>query len=88
MPFYEYHCKKCNENFECFQKISESPLTKKPDCAECDGTSIQRIVSLTSFSLKGSGWYKDGYTSSAKKESKAPAADKVEKKPEGKKKET
>jgi putative FmdB family regulatory protein len=76
MPTYEYRCEKCKKHFEIFQKISEAPLTK---CPECQG-QIKRLVSAASFTLKGGGWYKDGYASqgpassakkSAKKETKS-----------------
>jgi len=30
-------------------------------CPEC-GSKARRIMSQTSFTLKGGGWYKDGYT--------------------------
>lgn len=60
MPTYEYRCEKCKKHFEFFQKISDAPLTK---CPECAGT-IKRLVSAASFALKGGGWYKDGYASS------------------------
>lgn len=67
MPTYEYRCEKCKKEFELFQKISEPPLSKCPDC----GGKVTRLVSAASFSLKGGGWYKDGYaTSKEKKEEK------------------
>lgn len=65
MPIYEYHCAHCKKDFERFQKISEAPLLVCPDCGE----KVQRVVSQTAFTLKGSGWYKDGYSSSPKKSS-------------------
>ena len=60
MPTYEYRCGKCG-NFEYFQKITESALTT---CPHCDGTDLKRLLSLSSFQLKGSGWYKTDYASS------------------------
>lgn len=57
MPIYEYFCKTCKKNFEYLQKISDKPLSKCPDC----GKKIKRLISQTSFTLKGDGWYKDGY---------------------------
>lgn len=68
MPTYEYYCPKCDKKFEVFQKISEPPLSKCPDC----GQEVKRLVSATPFSLKGEGWYKDGYskTKKNKKENK------------------
>lgn len=74
MPIYEYQCESCSKEFERFQKVSDAPLETCPDCHG----KVKRIVSRTSFSLKGSGWYKDGYTST--KES-APKENSAEKKP-------
>jgi putative FmdB family regulatory protein len=66
MPIYEYRCRKCAHEFELFQKISDTPAKK---CPECGGT-VDRLVSSTSFSLKGHGWYKDGYSSKKPEEKK------------------
>lgn len=57
MPIYEYFCKGCNEKFERLQKMTESSNVKCPKC----GKLAERQMSLTSFSLKGAGWCKDGY---------------------------
>jgi putative FmdB family regulatory protein len=59
MPIYEYHCKTCDENFEVSQKMSDAPLT---DCPSCDG-QVEKLISQSSFVLKGSGWYKTDYAS-------------------------
>jgi len=48
--------------FERFQKISDAPTKECPEC----GGPVDRLVSQTSFTLKGAGWYKDGYSSSKK----------------------
>jgi len=63
MPLYELKCEKCNHIFEVIQKYDE-PL---PICEnkECDG-EIKKIVSKTSFALKGGGWFKDGYSTKKK----------------------
>ncbi|MBI4126349.1 MAG: zinc ribbon domain-containing protein [Deltaproteobacteria bacterium] len=60
MPMYEYECQKCHQSFEVLQKMSDEP---KAPCPACGGEG-KRLVSQTSFALKGSGWYKDGYASS------------------------
>jgi putative FmdB family regulatory protein len=59
MPIYEYKCKKCGNVSEYIQKFSDPLMT---DCNEC-GTpgSLERIMSLGSFHLKGSGWYLTDY---------------------------
>ena len=58
MPIYEYACPECGHEFETMQKVSEPRLT---DCPSCDGQKLKKKVSATSFTLKGSGWYKDHY---------------------------
>lgn len=63
MPIYEYQCSKCGKVHEIWQKISEDPLTK---CPECKG-KMERLISATAFALKGSGWYKTDYERKGKK---------------------
>jgi len=58
MPFYEYHCNSCNKDFEVQKKITEPPET---DCIYCGSHNTQRLVSLCSFILKGTGWYITDY---------------------------
>jgi putative FmdB family regulatory protein len=57
MPIYEYQCKKCGKQFEAFQGITEPDLKS---CKFCKG-KVQKMMSLSSFSLKGSGWYATDY---------------------------
>ncbi len=57
MPIYEYKCSKCGETFEAFQKINDNPLTS---CKFCHGR-VERLISQSSFQLKGSGWYLTDY---------------------------
>jgi len=61
MPIYEYDCPRCG-TFEVSQKMSDPVLTTHEKCGE----PVERKISLTSFSLKGGGWYSDGYASSRK----------------------
>jgi putative FmdB family regulatory protein len=61
MPIYEYICHKCGKEFEVLQKFSDKPLKK---CEECGG-AVEKKISSSSFHLKGSGWYKDDYSSSS-----------------------
>ncbi|GBE06643.1 MAG TPA: zinc ribbon domain-containing protein [Nitrospirae bacterium] len=63
MPIYEYKCTKCNEQFEVKQRITEDPLT---ECGSCGG-KLKKLISSTSFVLKGSGWYVTDYPSEARK---------------------
>ena len=57
MPVYEYQCSVCKHIEEAFQKISDVPLTV---CPKCRG-SLNKIISHSSFHLKGSGWYVTDY---------------------------
>jgi len=57
MPIYEYKCRKCGNQFEVFQGISDPEIKS---CKFCKG-KVQKLVSLSSFSLKGSGWYVTDY---------------------------
>ena len=59
MPIYEYECKSCGV-YEINHKISEPARTT---CETCGG-EIRRLISTTSFALKGGGWYADLYSSS------------------------
>jgi putative FmdB family regulatory protein len=74
MPVYEYECEACNKVFEVQQKIADEPLR---DCPECQAP-VKKLMSMSSFQLKGGGWYADGYSSagngSKKSESAKPAA--------------
>ena len=36
------------------------------DCPECEKETMKRKIGLSSFQLKGGGWYKDGYTKKPK----------------------
>jgi len=59
MPFYEYECTKCGSLSEVFQKISDPALAK---CSECNG-KMKKLISHSTFHLKGSGWYVTDYAS-------------------------
>ena len=60
MPVYEYRCLKCSKEFEYQQRMSDPPMAV---CEACGG-ELERLISRTAFQLKGSGWYKDLYSSS------------------------
>ena len=57
MPIYEYECSKCGAVEEALQSFSEKPLTK---CRQCSG-KLHKLISQSSFHLKGSGWYVTDY---------------------------
>ena len=56
MPIYEYACEHCGV-FEEMQRITDPPLAKCPKCKR----KVRRLISQTSFQLKGSGWYVTDY---------------------------
>jgi putative FmdB family regulatory protein len=57
MPIYEYRCNECGQIFEEWQKdFAERDM----DCSMCGGKA-KRVISNTSFVLKGSGWYVTDY---------------------------
>ncbi|MFP3982673.1 MAG: FmdB family zinc ribbon protein [Desulfurivibrionaceae bacterium] len=73
MPIYEYECEKCQKITEKWQNITEDPLTT---CPECQGL-LKKVISRTSFHLKGGGWFADGYSNgkSAPEKAAAPKSD-------------
>lgn len=66
MALYEYECAKCGV-MELSHPMSDPALTT---CPKCQGKSFQRLISKSSFTLKGGGWYAQGYaaTGPAKKD--------------------
>ena len=75
MPIYEYRCQECGHEMEAMQRISADALTT---CPECGSEGLKRLISQTSFVLKGGGWYATDYggktPSDAKTDDSAPPA--------------
>jgi len=65
VPIYEYFCAKCGE-FEVTQRITDAPLKR---CPTCRG-KVQKLISASSFQLKGSGWYLTDYARAGNGKSK------------------
>ena len=61
MPIYEYTCQKCG-TFEVTQRITDNALAK---CPTCKG-KVKKLISNTSFQLKGTGWYITDYARKGK----------------------
>ena len=59
MPIYEYECRKCGHHAELLQKFSDPSITK---CELCQGR-MRKLISQSTFHLKGSGWYVTDYAS-------------------------
>ncbi len=57
MPIYEYKCNACGHRFEKLQSFSEEPIKTCPRC----GGEVKKLISRSSFILKGSGWYATDY---------------------------
>lgn len=72
MPIYEYACKKCDKHLEIIQKITSDPLTICPDCKG----QLRKMISSTSFVLKGTGWYVTDYASNKNNSAKTPVPNK------------
>lgn len=57
MPTYEYQCAK-GHRFEAFQRISDKPKTRCPEC----GAQAKRVISGgAGLIFKGSGFYLTDY---------------------------
>jgi putative FmdB family regulatory protein len=87
MPIYEYACEKCGRQIEVIQKFSDEPLKT---CSECKGR-LKKLISQSSFQLKGGGWYVTDYAGKSKSSTKEDAkpvketAAKTEEKPKAEK---
>jgi putative FmdB family regulatory protein len=57
MPIYEYECSQCGRIEEAIQKFSDKPLTR---CGHCSG-KLHKLISQSTFHLKGTGWYVTDY---------------------------
>jgi putative FmdB family regulatory protein len=70
MPIYEYRCTSCGAELEKLQKISDPPLI---ECPECGKDALVKLISASSFRLKGSGWYETDFKTGKKKNGAAEA---------------
>ena len=60
MPIYEFRCIDCGHRSE---KLVRNELAIADcTCDECDSSKLERLMSSSTFILKGGGWYADGYT--------------------------
>ena len=64
MPLFEYRCSACDHLEEVLQKHTDPAPAACTVCGK-EGT-LAKEISMTSFQLKGGGWYKDLYASSSK----------------------
>lgn len=54
MPIYTYRCENCGFQFDQFQKFSDGPLTK---CPECGKKTLHKVYTPVGIVFKGSGFY-------------------------------
>lgn len=59
MPAYSYLCECCKYKFEEFQKMSDEPLRK---CPECGKLKLKRQIESVTVIFKGTGWTPRGST--------------------------
>ena len=72
MPIYEYQCEQCGKVQEAIQKFSDPPLTQ---CKHCSG-KLNKMISHSTFHLKGTGWYVTDYAGKKQKGKSDPPATK------------
>ncbi|MCX8072400.1 MAG: hypothetical protein N3C12_08110 [Candidatus Binatia bacterium] len=72
VPIYEYLCPKCGE-FEVTQRITDDPLKRCPRCR----SKVQKLISASSFQLKGSGWYLTDYARAGSNQTKSDGSEKA-----------
>ncbi len=65
---YAFQCRRCQREFEVDAPMAEQK--EKPQCPQCASWATHRILSTTSFALKGGGWAADLYSKPSKPESK------------------
>lgn len=61
MPVYEYECNLCNNVIEKTHGFTDVVVI----CPKC-GATMNKIISSSTFILKGGGWYNDGYNKKEK----------------------
>jgi putative FmdB family regulatory protein len=70
MPIYEYECTNCRKVTEAVQRFSDSPLS---ECSHCHG-HLRKLISRSTFHLKGSGWYVTDYSGKNQSTSACPSS--------------
>lgn len=79
MPTYDYICDACEHAWELFQKISDDPVKKCPECGK--KKAVRQFGTGAAIMFKGSGFYETDYRSASyKKSAEADKASKSDKK--------
>jgi putative FmdB family regulatory protein len=64
MPVYEFECEQCGKI-----TVARLPISSKQQVVKCDYCSevkAKRIISASTFVLKGGGWFADNYNKKEK----------------------
>ena len=75
MPIYEYECQQCGKLSEHWLRAHDPAPDK---CPHCQGGPLVKQISLSSFHLKGSGWYATDYAKKNGGTASSPPAPKKE----------
>ena len=81
MPIYEYECTKCGKIDEVLQTFTDRSLKK---CRYCSG-KVHKLISQSSFHLKGTGWYVTDYADRPRNSSALPQKEEKKSADSGKK---
>jgi putative FmdB family regulatory protein len=84
MPTYEYHCNKCDQNFEAFQSMRDQPFRECPKelcrLPKWGHGKVKRLLGTgAGIIFKGSGFYSTDYRSESYKEAVKKESPKPEK---------
>lgn len=61
MAIYDFICARCEYKFEFF-KVRSDEIAECPKCGATGEKNLRKQISTgVSHSLKGHGWFKDGY---------------------------
>ncbi len=67
MPTYDYICDACEHTWELFQKITDDPVKKCPECGK--KKAVRQFGTGAAIMFKGSGFYETDYRSDSYKKS-------------------
>ena len=68
MPTYDYICDACEHAWELFQKMTDDPVKKCPECGK--KKAVRQFGTGAAIMFKGSGFYETDYRSESYKKSK------------------
>ena len=57
MPLYEYHCSKCEKDFEVWHKMEDDPIAEHQGCG---GPAVRKLTP-SAFQFRGTGFYETDY---------------------------